>query len=158
MGGPSTSTPQERSGASVLNPISVEGALDINLEPKDEVNVMQEVVCLQVVSIVVHVSGSRLSKGDLRLLLQDYIQSDLDKIIDIKILGRGCNQLEFENGESVTPLLSLGSADLKGALAVFYPWRHGFNTATLQEDSTIMFICTPVFQVWRKNGGRYCLH
>ena len=66
---PSTSTPQERSGASVLNPISVEGALDINLEPKDEVNVMQEVVCLQVVSIVVHVLGSWTTKGDLQQLL-----------------------------------------------------------------------------------------
>ena len=91
--------PRERSSASALNPISVKGTLDISLTLEDEVTVMQEVVCLQKVSIVVHVSGSRLSKGDLRLLLQDYIQSDLDKIIDIQILGRGCYQLEFENGE-----------------------------------------------------------
>ena len=48
----------------------------------------------------------------------------------------------------------MGSADLKGALAVFYPWRHGFNTDALQEDSTTMFICTTVFpgleKEWRK--------
>ena len=78
----------------------------------------------------------------------------MDKIIDIKILGCGCYQLEFKNGESVSCLLSLGSANLKGALAVFYPWRHGFNTAALQEDSTTMFICTTVFpgleKEWRK--------
>ena len=66
---------------------------------------MQEVVCLQAISIVVHVLGSRLSKGDLRHLLQASIQSDLDKIIDIYILGCGCYQLEFENGESVSHLV-----------------------------------------------------
>ena len=78
----------------------------------------------------------------------------MDKIIDIKILGRGCYQLEFKNGESVSCLLSLGSANLKGALAVFYPWRHGFNTAALHEDSAAMFTCTAVFpsleKQWRK--------
>ena len=61
--------------------------------------VLQEVVRLQAVSIVVHVLGSQSSKGDLRHLLRASIQSDLDKIIDIQILGRGCYQLEFENGE-----------------------------------------------------------
>ena len=49
---------------------------------------------------------------------------------------------------------SLGSTDLKDALAVFYLWRHGFNTATLQEDSAVMFTCTIVFpsleKEWRK--------
>ena len=78
----------------------------------------------------------------------------MDKIIDIQILGRGCYQLEFENGESVSCLLSLGSVDLKGALAVFYPWRHRFNTLALQEDSAVMFTCTAVFpnleKEWRK--------
>ena len=63
--------------------------------------VMQEVVRLQAVSMVVHVLGSQPSKGDLRHL-QASIQSYLDKIIDIQILGRGCYQLEFENGESVS--------------------------------------------------------
>ena len=115
---------------------------------------MQEVVCLQAISIVVHVLGSQSSKGDLRHLLRASIQSDLDKIIDIKILGRGCNQLEFENGESVTPLLSLGSADLKGVLVAFYLWRHAYNTTTLQEDSVVMFTCMTVFpgleKEWRK--------
>ena len=154
MEGPSTSTPRERSSASALNPISVEGTLDISLALEDEVIVMQEVIRLQAVSIVVNILGSRPSKGDLRHLLQVAIQSDLDKIIDIQILGRGCYQLEFENGESVFRLLSLGSADLKGALAVFYPWRHRFNTLALQEDSTAMFTCTTVFpnleKEWRK--------
>ena len=148
---PSTSTPLERSSASALNPISVEGTLDISLALEDEVIVMQELIRLQAVSIVVHILGSRPSKGDLRYLLQASIQSDLDKVIDIQILGRGCYQLEFENGESVSRLLSLGSADLKGALAA---WRHGFHTFALQEDSAAMFTCTTVFpnleKEWRK--------
>ena len=116
--------------------------------------VMQEVIRLQTVSIVVHILGSQPSKGDLRHLLQAAIQSDLDKIIDIQTLGRGCYQLEFENGESVSRLLLLGTADLKGALAVFYPWRHGFNTLALQENSAAMFTCMAVFpnleKEWRK--------
>ena len=106
---------------------------------------MQEVIRLQTVSIVVHILGSQPSKGDLRHLVQAAIQSDLDKIIDIQTLGRGCYQLEFENGESVSRLLLLGTADLKGALAVFYPWRHGFNTLALQENSAAMFTCMAVF-------------
>ena len=69
MEGPSTSTPQERSNASALNPISVEGTLDINLAPEDEVNVRQGVVCLQAVSIVVHVLGSRPGKEYIQHLL-----------------------------------------------------------------------------------------
>ena len=78
-------------------------------------------------------------------MLQVAIQSDLDKIIDIQTLGRGCYQFEFENGESVSRLLLSGTADLKGALAVFYPWRHGFNTLALQENSAAMFTCMAVF-------------
>ena len=62
---PSTSTPRERSSASTLNPISFDGTLDISLTPEDEVIVMQEVIRLQAVSIVVHILGSRPSKGDL---------------------------------------------------------------------------------------------
>ena len=74
MEGPSTSTPRERSSASAPIPISVEGTLDISLAPEDEVTVMQEVIRLQAVSIVVHILGSRPSKGDLRHLLQASIQ------------------------------------------------------------------------------------
>ena len=96
---PSTSTPWEQSSASILNPIFVEGTLAISLAPEDELSVIQVVVRLQDVSIVIHVSGSRPSKGDLQHLLQASIQSNLDTIIDIQILGRGCYQLEFENGE-----------------------------------------------------------
>ena len=84
MEGPSTSTRRrERSSASSLNPISVEGTLDISLAPEDEVTVLQEVVRLQAVSIVVHGLGSLPSNEDLQHLLQASIQSDLDKIIDI---------------------------------------------------------------------------
>ena len=87
-------------------------------------------------------------------MLQASIQTDLDKSIYIQILGRGCYKLEFENDESVSRLLSLGLADRKGALAMFYPWRHGFNTAALQEDSTVMFTYMAVFpsleKEWRK--------
>ena len=87
-------------------------------------------------------------------MLQATIQLDLDKMIDIQILGHGCYQLEFENGESVSCLLSLGSVDLKGALAMFYLWRREFNALALQEDSAAMFTCTTVFpnleKEWRK--------
>ena len=78
MGGPSTSTPQERSGASALNPILVKGTLDICVASKDRASVMQEVVHLKVVSIVVQVLGSRSSRGDLQHLSHASLQADFN--------------------------------------------------------------------------------
>ena len=60
----------------------------------------------------------------------------------------------LSNGIRQSRLLPLGSTDVKGALALFYPWWYGFNTVALQEDSTAMFTCTTVFpgleKEWRK--------
>ena len=97
---PSSSTPKERSTELAPASPTIDGTIDVQLAPEDELIVLNEVKRLEQCSVVAQVLGKRPSRGDLRHLLQAALKEKLDKIIDIQLMGRGCYQLEFEDHSS----------------------------------------------------------
>ena len=151
---PSSSTPKERSTESAPASPTIDGTIDVQLAPEDELIVLNEVKRLEQCSVVAQVLGKRPSRGDLRHLLQAALKEKLDKITDIQLMGRGCYQLEFEDHSSVRNILSIHSVEISGAWVLFFPWTHGFDTAVLQVEATGYFTCTAVFpgldKEWRE--------
>ena len=77
--------------------------LTIDFSPSYDVEqrVQAEIDRLQQLSIVVHVVGGHPNRSDIFHLLQAQLHVDLERIIDIQLLGRNCYHLEFESEEMV---------------------------------------------------------
>ena len=93
----SATTPKRgsRESSSEICPIA---DLTIDFSPSYDVEqrVQAEIDRLQQLSIVVHVVGGCPSRSDIHHLLQVQLQcADLERILDLQLLGRNCYYLEF---------------------------------------------------------------
>ena len=103
-----------------------------------EQRVQADIDRLQQPSVVVHVVGGRPNRSDIRHLLG--LHADLERILDIQLLGRNCYHLEFASEEMVRKLLRLGCIQTLW-------WFPDFNIDLLNSIDTygVFFSYVPIF-------------
>ena len=95
------------------------------------------------------------SRGDeLRDLLQSRLLSEVGKITDVQLLGRGFYQVEFESQEAAARVLQMSPLALRSSRAHFRQWVHGFDPTDqvassfvpLEERGFPVTACFPVLR------------
>ena len=139
-----TSRRGSRESSSDICPVA---DLTIDFTPSYDVEqrVQAEIDRLQQLSIVVHVVGGRPNRSDIRLLLQARLQADLERIIDIQLLGRNCYHLEFESEEMVQKLLRIGCVQVRGLWLQFLRWFPDFDIDLLNSADSYRFAFSVMF-------------
>ena len=81
--------------------------VSLSLSNHDKNIVLAEVQRLQEVSLVAHMEGSRPNRPQLRRMLYASFPEEINTVVDIQFMGKGCYYLEFSDSSSVDRLLKI---------------------------------------------------
>ena len=106
------STHKGSSGVSSLDPPIISPhisgkVVSLSLSDNDKNIVLAEVQRLQEVSLVAHMEGSRPNRPQLRRMLYASFPEEINTVVDIQFMGKGCYYLEFSDSSSVDRLLKI---------------------------------------------------
>ena len=104
------------------------------LSEEDKITVVGEVHRLEAFSLVVHVQGSRPNRLELRHILYAAFSEEMDNILDIQFMSRGCYHVELANEESINKLLAIKEEGVEGAWISFHKWSHNVKVDDILQD------------------------
>ena len=85
------------------------------------------------------------ARGELCDLLQGTLQAEIGKVCEVHFMGRGFYHVELETPESVSKVLAMSPLDLRGARAVMYSWKPGFDPNHAIASGKMSFPITVIF-------------
>ena len=149
------STHRGGSSATPLDPPSnsphISGkVVSLSLSDYDRTIVLTEIQRLEVVSLVAHVEGSRPNRPELRRMLYASFPEEINNIVDIQFMGKGCFHLEFTDSASVDRLLAIKHTSLHGSWISFYRWTHNVVAEEILQHKEAHMIFTAVFPGLKK--------
>ena len=113
-------------------------SVDLLLSEEDKFTVMGEV------------QGSRPNRSELRHFLYVAFSEEMDNILDIQFMSRGCYHVEFADEVSVGKLLAIKEAVVEGAWISFHKWSHNVKVDEILQDQESSMIFTAIFPGLRK--------
>ena len=142
------------SSATPLDPIStspnISGkVVSLSLFDNDKNFLLAEVQRLEAVSLVAHMEGSRLNRYELHRMLYANFLEEINNVVDIQLMGKGCNHLEFTS-PSFARLLQIKNTSLQGTWISFYKWTHNVVAEDILQNKEAHMIFTIVLPGLKK--------
>ena len=109
-----------------------------------------EVYRLEAVSLVAHMEGLRPNRPELRCMLYAIFPEEVNNVVDIQFMGKGCYHLEFSDHSSVGQLLEIKHTSLEGAWISFYKWNHNVIAEDILKNKEAHMIFTAIFPGLKK--------
>ena len=133
-----------------LSPHLCDDTVDLVLAEEDKIIVVGEIHRLEAFSLVVQVQGSRPNRVELRHILYAAFAEEMDNILDIQFMSKGCYHVEFTDEESVNKLLAIKEAGVEGAWISFHKWSHNVKVDDILQDQEASMVFSAVFPGLRK--------
>ena len=124
--------------------------VSLSLSDNDKNIVLAEVQRLQEVSLVAHMEGSRPNRPELRRMLYASFPEEINTVVDIQFMGKGCYYLEFSDSTSVDRLLKIKHTATQGNWISFYRWTHNVVADEILQHKEAHMIFTAVFPGLKK--------
>ena len=124
--------------------------VSLSLSDNDKNIVLAEVQRLQEVSLVAHMEGSRPNRPELRRMLYASFPEEINTVVDIQFMGKGCYYLEFSDSSSVDRLLKIKHTTMQGNSISFYRWTHNVVADEILQHKEAQMIFTAVFPGLKK--------
>ena len=149
------STHRGSSGVSSLDPPIISPQISgkvvsLSLSDNEKTLVLTEVQRLEAVSLVAHMEGLRPNRPELRRMLYAIFPEEVNNVVDIQFMGKGCYHLEFSDHSSVGRLLEIKHTSLEGAWISFYKWNHNVTADDILKNKEAHMIFTAIFPGLKK--------
>ena len=149
------STHRGSSGVSSLDPPIISPhisgkVVSLSLSDNEKTLVLTEVQRLEAVSLVAHMEGLRPNRPELRRMLYAIFPEEVNNVVDIQFMGKGCYHLEFSDHLSVDQLLEIKHTSLEGAWISFYKWNHNVSVDDILKQKEAHMIFTAIFPGLKK--------
>ena len=149
------STHRGSSGVSFVDPPIISPhisgkVVSLSLSDNEKTLVLTEVQRLEAVSLVAHMEGLRPNRPELRRMLYAIFPEEVNNVVDIQFMGKGCYHLEFSDHLSVGRLLEIKHTSLEGAWISFYKWNHNVSVDDILKNKEAHMIFTAIFPGLKK--------